>query len=153
MNEWVCSWQWITMKDRYDLSARVSRQLEACLQFYVSLYETADEPIDSLNFRAEVVPDYIFHINFWFIKPKPLLINYNKNKTFQDKTHIYLDISSLKRVTWHYFCNVSLLSTISRYRHFICSTRIWIAAHHIFFTRSGSKNCFLCLSFNPSLSF
>ena len=87
------------MKDRYDLSARVSRQLEACLQFYVSLYETADEPIDRLNFRAEVVPDYIFHINFWFIKPNPLLINYNKNKTFQDKTHIYLDISSLKRVT------------------------------------------------------
>jgi hypothetical protein len=51
------------MKGRYDLRPRVSRQLEACQHFHVSLYETAVEPIDSLKFRTEVVPDYVFHIH------------------------------------------------------------------------------------------
>jgi len=52
------------MKGRCNVGARVSRQLEACLQFHVSLYWTADEPIDRLKFGTKVVPDSVFPIQF-----------------------------------------------------------------------------------------
>jgi hypothetical protein len=83
-----------------------------------------------------------------------MIDHYDKNNSFKGNTHIYLYISSLKYVAWHYFLkflfNFFFFFYSSRYRNFNCNTRIWIDVHHIFFTGSSSNNCFfVCPSNRP----
>jgi hypothetical protein len=96
-----------------------------------------------------------FSFSHWILgqrRPKTWLINCNKTKTFKGNIHVYLDSNSLNCVAWQDLCNFFFyfLSMISRYRNFICNTRMWIDVHNVFFIGNGSKNCFyVCPSIRP----